>query len=113
MGVEAMTLCAGCNYPIPSWQHQGACKPVAEKVPPITRVTEIRLAYPVQEFESEEHRRVRLGLVTLEQLAAERVTENHLVPKSPVTNPRGGRPRVTNPSAAALRQREARAKKRQ
>lgn len=28
-------LCSGCNYPIPSWQHQGACKPVAEKVPPI------------------------------------------------------------------------------
>lgn len=37
LGVEAMTLCAGCNYPIPSWQHNGACKPVAEKVPPGAR----------------------------------------------------------------------------
>ena len=26
-------ICRGCNYPIPSWQHQGACKPVEDKVP--------------------------------------------------------------------------------
>ena len=99
-------LCPGCNYPIPSWQHQGACKPVAEKVPPITRVTEIRLAYPVQEFESEEHRRVRLGLVTLEQLAAERVTENR-----PALPKRRGRPKKDDSLTPAQKQAAYRARK--
>lgn len=32
-------LCPGCKYPIPSWQHNGACKPVEAKVPPIQSVT--------------------------------------------------------------------------
>lgn len=35
-------ICRGCNYPIPSWQHNGACKPVEDKVPPLARVPEMR-----------------------------------------------------------------------
>ena len=34
-------LCSGCNYPIPSWQHQGACKPVEDKVPEIRHTHEL------------------------------------------------------------------------
>ena len=31
-------ICISCGHPIPSWQHEGACKPVAEKVPLSLRI---------------------------------------------------------------------------
>lgn len=103
----SMTLCAGCNYPIPSWQHQGACKPVAEKVPPIPE----KLERAAREWVRKKREGITPKLTprseVLRGLSPDSVNSTVT---NPVTNSRG-RPRVTNPSPAALKQRERRAKR--
>lgn len=95
----ALMLCPGCRYPIPSWQHNGACKPVEDKVP-MYRVRGSSLRWPK-----------RVETVPDD---AESVTENPPVTEIPSALPkRRGRPAKTESLTPAEKQRAYRERKKQ
>lgn len=95
----SMTLCNSCNYPIPSWQHNGACKPVAEKVPTSLRAADYPSLAKVWDNASDD--------VYAEETVT-RVTEN-----PPALPKRRGRPKKDASLTAAQKQAAYRARKQQ